>query len=167
VTGKLLPVIFWLSFILILHASAAESEPVLQGMVSWVYDGDTLEIDSVGKVRLIGIDVPENKNSDRDRYLAGQGVPVARQRQVSRLAREFNIRQVKGSKVRITLEDPLRDRFGRVLAYVYLTDGRILNQVLVEQGLAVVYRRFDFRMKQEFLAAEESARAHKRGLWAE
>jgi micrococcal nuclease len=167
VIGKLLPAIFWLSFILILHASAAEPEPVLQGTVSWVYDGDTLEIDSVGKVRLIGIDVPENENSERDRYLSGQGVPVARQRQVSRLAREFNIRQVKGSKVRITLDDPRRDRYGRLLGYVHLTDGRILNQVLVEQGLAVVYRRFDFRMKQEFLAAEERARAHKRGLWAQ
>jgi micrococcal nuclease len=49
---------------------------------------------------------------------------------------------------------------------VYLLDGRLLNRLLVEQGLAVVYRRFAFRMKEEFLIAESEARQSGVGLWA-
>jgi len=167
VTGKLLLVIFWLSFILILHAYAEEPEPALQGVVTWIFDGDTLGIDTVGKVRLIGIDVPERESSHRDRYLSSQGVSVKKQRQASLEAKEFNMKQVKGMIVRMTLDTPQRDRYDRLLAYVHLPDGRILNQVLVEQGLAVVYRRFDFRMKEAFFAAEKRAREHQRGLWAQ
>jgi micrococcal nuclease len=167
VTTKLLPLFFWLCLVLIPNACAEEPGPAPQGVVTRVYDGDTLEIDAVGKVRLIGIDVPEKENSNRDQFLTSKGIPVARQRQISRQAREFNLQQVKGLQVSMSLDDPLRDRHGRLLAYVHLPDGRILNQVLVEQGLAVVYRRFDFRMKEEFLASERRARERKLGLWAQ
>jgi micrococcal nuclease len=156
----------WLCILLILPACAAEPIPALQGTVTWIYDGDTLEIDTLGKVRLIGIDVPEKEDSRRDRYLAEKGVPAARQRQIHQAAKRFNITHVKGQKVSLLLDDPPRDRHDRLLAYVYLPDGRLLNHLLVEQGLAVVYRRFAFRMKEEFLIAESEARQSGVGLWA-
>jgi len=137
----------------------------LQGTVTWIYDGDTLEIDNLGKVRLIGIDTPEREASSRDKFLEKQGVSVTRQREIYRSAKEFNIRLVKGQKVSLTLDQPARDRFGRLLAYVYLPDGRLLNRILIEQGLAAVYRKFSFRMKNDFLAAEEEAKQSGLGLW--
>ena len=55
--------------------------------------------------------------------------------------------------------------YGRLLAYVYLPDGRLLNRMLLEQGLAAVYRKFTFRMKTDFLTAEQQARQAGIGLW--
>ncbi len=154
-----------LSLALSLPACAEQSTADLQGTVTWIYDGDTLEVDPVGKVRLVGIDTPERKNSSRDRYLIKQGISAARQRQIYQRAKEFNIEKVKDQSVTLLLEDPPRDRHGRVLAYVLLPDGRILNKVLIEEGLAVVYRRFSFQMKDDFLEAEATARKNRRGLW--
>ena len=166
-TLRFLFLIFCLSFSLALPACAEQPTPALQGTVSWVYDGDTLKIDPVGKVRLIGIDTPERENSQRDHYLIDKGISAARQRQIYQLAKEFNISQIKGQKVTLSFDDSPRDRHGRLLAYVHLADGRLLNRVLLEQGLAVVYRRFSFRMKNDFLSAEAEARKNKRGLWTE
>lgn len=157
----------WLSLLLVLPACAGEPEPSLQGTVTWVYDGDTLKVEPLGTVRLIGIDVPERADSSRDRYLVDKGISAARQRVISRAATEFNIRLVKGERVNLVLDDPPRDRHGRLLAYVYLPDGRLLNRLLIEQGLAVVYRRFTFSMKNDFLAAESAAARNGVGLWAE
>lgn len=148
-------------------AGAGEPAASLQGVVTWVYDGDTVEIETLGKVRLIGIDTPEREASARDAFLAKRGVPAARQRAASREARAFNISQVKGQQVSLVLGHPPRDRYGRLLAYVYLPDGRLLNRILLERGLAAVYRKYTFDMKNDFLAAEESAREAKIGLWQE
>ncbi|MGK2945726.1 MAG: thermonuclease family protein [Desulfuromonadales bacterium] len=155
-----------LSFLLILSACAEEPVPALKGTVTWIYDGDTLEIDTLGKVRLIGIDVPERESSSRDSYLANRGIAAARQREIYRAAKQFNISQVKGQRVSLILDEPPRDRHGRLLAYVYLPDGRLLNRLLIEQGLAVVYRRFSFSMKDDFLAAETVAKRDGMGMWA-
>lgn len=164
---RFLLLFLWLSVALQLSACAEEPAAALQGTVTWVYDGDTLEIDSIGKVRLIGIDTPEKRNSQRDRYLIQQGISAERQRQIYLRAKKFNIEQVKGQKVTLSLDASPRDRHGRLLAYVHLPDGRLLNRMLLEQGLAVVYKRFEFMMKEEFLAAEEQARQGKVGLWGE
>lgn len=164
-TLRLISFLLYLGIALALPACA--EEPALQGTVTWVYDGDTLKIEPMGKVRLIGIDAPEREDSQRDNFLGRQGVSSARQREIYRLAKEFNIRQVKNQKVLLTLDDPPSDRHGRLLAYVYLPDGRMLNQLLLEQGLAVVYRKFSFRMKEDFLAAEAEARNRGLGLWTE
>ncbi len=163
---RLLSLLLCLSFALTLPACAENQALPLQGTVLWIYDGDTLKIDTIGKVRLIGIDTPERENSQRDQYLIKQGISAARQRQIYQLAKEFNIEQVKGKKVTLSLEDTPRDRHGRLLAYVHLPDGQLLNRVLLEQGLAVVYRRFSFRLKKDFLTAEAEAKKNRLGLWA-
>jgi len=151
--------------ILVLPACADQPTNTLQGTVTWVHDGDTLEIDKLGKVRLIGIDTPEREDSSRDRFLEKQGIPASRQREIYQNAKAFNISQVKGQVISLSLDHPPRDRYGRLLAYVYLPDGRLLNRILLEQGLAVVYRKFSFRMKQDFLVAEEQAKLAGVGLW--
>lgn len=152
---------------LLLASPACAEEPIelLQGTVTWVHDGDTLEIDTLGKVRLIGIDTPERQASTRDMFLEKQGISETKQRKIYQEAKRFNIRLVKGQMVSLSLDHPPRDRHGRLLAYVHLPDGRLLNRILLEQGLAVVYRKFTFRMKQDFLAAEEQAKQAGVGLW--
>ena len=162
---RLLSLLLCLNFILALTACAEDSGPVLKGAVTWIYDGDTLKVDPHGKVRLIGIDTPERENSKRDRYLIKKGISATRQREIYQQAKTFNIKQVKGQQVTLTLDDPERDRYGRLLAYLHLPDGRMLNRVLLEQGLAVVYRRFSFCMKEDFLTAETEAMKSKLGLW--
>ena len=68
----------------------------LRGRVHWIYDGDTLKVAGVGKVRLLGIDAPEHEDSPRDRYYLRQGIPRKRLRRIARKALRFNIETVKG-----------------------------------------------------------------------
>ena len=154
-----------IGLLIALPVCAEKPIELLQGTVTWVHDGDTLEIENLGKVRLIGIDTPEREASLRDKFLEKQGISVTKQRETYQNAKAFNIRLVKGQMVSLSLDHPPRDRYGRLLAYVYLPDGRLLNRILLEQGLAVVYRRFSFRMKNDFLAAEERAKQSGLGLW--
>ncbi len=138
----------------------------LTGRVLWIYDGDTLKIENLGKVRLIGIDTPENKASSRDRFYTQKfNINENKLREISRQVKKYNIRHVKGKKVRLELDQPKKDKYGRLLAYVYLPGGDMLNSLLLEKGLATVFRRYDFRYKKDFLKTEKIAQKKKRGLW--
>lgn len=153
-------------FLLPVFQQTATAEPAeLAGKVIRVYDGDTIKVESVGKVRLIGIDSPEFKASSRDRFYQRQSISSATLRRTARRARSFNIDRARGKRVRLTLDHRHRDRYDRVLAYVHLPEGQMLNRLLLEAGLASVYRRFDFRLKDDFLAAEAKARARGVGMW--
>jgi len=146
-------------------AIPATADSALNGTVSWIYDGDTIEIDPLGKVRLLGIDVPETVAGPRDDYYLRQGLPATLLRQTATAAKAYLIQQVKGERVRVTLDRTPRDKYDRLLGYVQLEDGRLLNRLLLEQGLATVFRRFDFKLKQDFLAAEQAAQEQRLGLW--
>jgi micrococcal nuclease len=76
-------------------------------------------------------------------------------------------RNAKGQIVTLTFDRDKKDHFGRMLAYVTLADGRMLNRELLREGLARVYRRFDFRLKDDFLRMEAAAQGAGRGLWAQ
>jgi len=145
---------------------AAAPAPALVGRVTWIYDADTLKIEPHGQVRLIGIDAPEKAASARDLAFTRQGIAAGRLRPVHDAGLAWSIHHIKGQPVTLLLDQTERDRHGRLLAYVRLADGRLLNHVLLEEGLAIVYRRFDFRLKAEFLAAETKARERGVGLWA-
>jgi micrococcal nuclease len=138
----------------------------VRGRVSWVYDGDTVKVDGVGKVRLLGIDTPEEKASERDKNYRRAGIASKQLRRGAKRATDFLIRTAKGQVVTLTYDQDKKDRYGRTLAYVTLADGRMLNRELLREGLACVYQRFDFRLKDEFLRVEAAARNAGRGLWA-
>lgn len=139
----------------------------VSGVVEWIYDGDTLKVKGVGKVRLIGIDTPEKEDSPRDQSFTRLGARQRQLRPIGQAALRFNITQVKGKTVRLRFDGPRQDRHDRTLAYVYLPDGRLLNRLLLEQGYAVVYRRFNFQHKDDFLRAEAVARQAQIGLWGD
>jgi len=152
-------------FLILIFGCADAGQQESSGTVSWIYDGDTLKIDGIGKVRLLGIDTPEQEASPRDCYLQEQGVSSAMLRRIASETLQFNIAEVKGKKVRLQFDGERQDRHGRILAYVILPDGTLLNRLLLEKGYAVVYRRFDFNLKEEFLRAEAEARSRRAGVW--
>ncbi|TYO98925.1 micrococcal nuclease [Geothermobacter ehrlichii] len=152
----------WLALLLLATPAAAAT----YGKVTWIYDGDTLKVAGVGKVRLLGIDAPEHEDSDRDRFYRRWGIAPARLRRIATENLRFQIRTVKGKIVTLRFDREMRDRYGRTLAYVFLPDGRMLNRVLLQKGYASVFRRFEFARKQEFLRLEQNARQRGVGLWA-
>jgi micrococcal nuclease len=58
-----------------------------------------------------------------------------------------------------------RDKYNRLLRYVYLPDGRLLNAEIIAQGYGHAYTRFPFAKMEEFRALEREARKNGRGLW--
>jgi len=148
----------------LLLAAGVAAEP-RSGRVERVYDGDTLVVAGIGEVRLVGIDAPEHAASERDAYYLRRGIAAATLRRVAARAKSYVQQQAHAKLVRLEPGSAGRDRYGRLLAYVYLPDGRLLNRLLLDEGLAVVYRRFDFAQKPDFLAAEAQARQRGAGLW--
>ena len=125
-----------------------------------VVDGDTIDLDVPDaawdhtRVRLWGVDTPETVK---------ENTPV---QHFGPQASEFTRRTCRGKLVRIEL-DPrdTRDRYGRLLAYVYLDDGRMLNRVLVAGGYAYADPRFDHEFRGEFNRLQRDAMEGGRGLW--
>jgi micrococcal nuclease len=155
-------VLLLISLLLTVHGPA---DAEVQGKVLYVYDGDTLRVSGLGRVRLIGIDTPEYERSDRDRTFLHHGVNPALLTRTAVAARTRVRRLAQGQLVKLTFDHERQDRHGRTLAYVTLADGRLLNRLLVEEGYAIVYRRFEFQLKSDFLAAEEQARSQGLGMW--
>lgn len=126
-----------------------------------ILDGDTLEIDApdagapTTRVRLLGIDAPEMGYADESAmYYARQATDRARQ-------------LAGGAEVTLYLqtEGPYRGKYGRLLAYVVLPDGRFLNEALVSAGCAYADLRFHHGYYQKYRQLEASARSLGMGLW--
>lgn len=139
------------------HArGGAESRAPEQREVLRVIDGDTLVLDRQEKLRLLGIDAPETEHTRR------KGGAECFGKEASAHVREL----VVGRRVRLEFEPgELRDRYGRTLAWVQLGDGTSLNETLVRQGYARVYRHMPRSRRDAFQAAEREARRAGRGLW--
>jgi micrococcal nuclease len=72
---------------------------------------------------------------------------------------------VGGKEVHFEFDRQKRDRYGRLLAYVYLSDGTFLNAEIIKQGYGFAYTRFPFKHMEEFRRYERDARENRRGLW--
>jgi micrococcal nuclease len=131
----------------------------LAGRVVRVVDGDTIRVavgSRVERVRYIGIDTPESVRPD---------TPV--QCFAHRAAAE-NARLVRGERVRLVLDVQPRDRFGRLLAYVYRArDGLFVAEALVRGGFArTLTIPPNVRFADRFAALAAQARRAGRGLWS-
>ena len=137
-------------------------EQLLSAYVGRVIDGDTIVVEIENpplglqgreRVRLLGIDAPETMHPTRGEELFG--------RESTQMAREM----LDGRVVYLAFDWDLRDRFGRLLAYVYLSDGVCFNAVHVQNGYARALTRFAFKFLGEFRMYEGEARSASRGLW--
>ena len=72
----------------------------------------------------------------------------------------------KGDTIKIEFDVQQRDRYGRLLGYVYLSDGRMLNEEILKAGYAnLMTIPPNVRYEQRFLMAYREARGNRRGLW--
>jgi micrococcal nuclease len=116
-------------------------------------DGDTIVISGGMKVRYAGLNTPESHHPDKLPEYCGQE------------AFEANRRLVVGKTVRLDFDERRRDKYGRLLAYVY-ADGLFVNAELIRQGYAQVSTyKGNQRYHEEFERLQQSAIAARRGLW--
>ncbi len=126
--------------------------------VVYVNDGDTITVranNREDKVRFIGIDTPEKDHPSR---------PI---QCYSYAATDYLTKLIGDNDVKL-VADPTntnRDRYDRLLRYVYLPDGTLLNAKLIEDGYAFAYTSFPVTKMDEFLELERQAREANRGLW--
>jgi len=157
------PFAFWLSLCLFLASSWASAAPQCgiersddTVTVTYVYDGDTVKLNDGRKIRFIGINTPEIN------HRGGEPEPFAQ-------AARKRLQQLlgKGRQLRLRYGRERHDRYGRALAHPYLKDGRSLNALLLQQGLATTLvvppNTWNYGCYQ---GVEQKARRQRIGLWS-
>ncbi len=138
--------------------AALRADPGLYAVEHFV-DGDTIAVNMNGtteKVRMIGLDTPETHKPNAPVQCYGWE------------AAAYTKQLIGTGKVRLE-SDPQssnRDRYGRLLRYVYLTDGRMVETELIQNGYGFAYTSFPFTKSAEFKSAEQQAQTTRKGLWA-
>ncbi|MGB2819913.1 MAG: thermonuclease family protein, partial [Phycisphaerae bacterium] len=125
-----------------------------------VVDGDTIDVDAPDgenactRVRFWGVDTPETKH------------PHKRVQHFGPEADGFTRSACGGKVVKLELlAGKTRGTHGRLLAYVALPDGRMLNRELIRLGFGYADPRYDHPHKEEFLQLQAEAKEARRGLW--
>lgn len=123
-----------------------------------VTDGDTLKVEVEGreeKVRLLLIDTPETVHPDKEEQPFGKD------------ASNFVKKQVAKGKIELELDVSERDKYGRLLAYVWIND-KMLNEQLLEYGLARVAYIYPPNTKyvDQFEEIQKSAQKEAKGIWS-
>jgi micrococcal nuclease len=140
----------------LLAVAGQAGDRALEGDVVRVVDGDTIHVrvgERVEKVRYIGVNTPELSHPTKGAEPGG------------REATGVNRDLVGGRRVRLELDVQERDRYQRLLAYVWVGE-RMVNAELVRRGYAQVMTvPPNVRHQQRFLALEREARQAGRGLW--
>jgi micrococcal nuclease len=121
--------------------------------VTRVVDGDTIEIEGGERVRYIGIDTPETVDPRKPVQCFGME------------ASNKNKEMAEGKTVRLEKDTSDRDKYQRLLRYVYVGDS-FINLELVKQGFAYSYSYPpDVKYQKEIVAAQQEAEKNKNGLW--
>jgi len=129
--------------------------------VAKVIDGDTISIMKEGRavtLRLIGLDTPETVDPRKPVQCFGKAA--------SDKAKEL----LAGTTVRLEYDasQGTVDKYGRTLAYVFLSDGTLFNEYMIAAGYAHEYTyHLPYKYQAQFKAAEKTARESKEGLWAD
>lgn len=174
VTAAALVLIFWFAWkYAIPKLEQKDSRNKTEYEVTKVFDGDTFEVLIAGKkekVRMLGIDTPESYDSDK---LNSDALRTKRDKEtikkLGQLSTKFTKSLIENKKILLETrpEDDDKDRYGRLLRYVYLPDGTHINKKIVEEGYAIAYRKFKVYREKELVEAEKDARKNRRGLWGD
>lgn len=140
-----------------LTTTATTNQPGLY-RVTYFTDGDTIIVDMNGveeKIRLIGVDTPETHDPRKSVQCFGQA------------AAAFTKNFIGANRVRLAAdsENTNRDRYGRLLRYVYLPSGELVNAEIIKQGFGFAYIYFPFIKMEEFKTYQKSAEQQRLGLW--
>lgn len=140
---------------------AVEQNKAKVPLVTRVVDGDTIIvlIDGVSeKVRLIGVDTPETVDPRKPVQCFGKE------------ASSFTKALTLNKQIRLEIDPSQgdRDKYGRMLRYVFLEDGTLVNQKIIADGYGHEYTyRIPYKYQIEFKEAQRSAREFQKGLWAQ
>lgn len=149
-------VLVWLAVLCAIAPAWAAERAALEGTVVRVVDGDTIRVKigaRVEKVRYIGVNTPELHHPKRGEEPGG------------REALELNRQLTLGKRARLELDVRQRDRYRRLLAYVWVGDVMV-NADLVRRGYAQVMTvPPNVRYQDLFLKLQRDARQAGRGLW--
>ncbi len=163
-------IFWWLVFIMLIaigvyfafrisgHQKALQSNQPGLYRVAKFDDGDTIVVDMNGTqetVRFIGVDTPETHKPNTPVQCYGPE------------ASAYTKQLIGKQKVRLQADslDTNRDRYGRLLRYVYLPDNTLVEQKLITEGYGFAYTYFPFEKAAEFSAYEQQAKAGGKGLW--
>ncbi len=122
-------------------------------------DGDTIAVNmngAVEKVRFIGVDTPETHKPNTPVQCYGPA------------AASYTASMIGHQRVRLVADSLStdRDRYSRLLRYVYLPDGTNLNEQLIKTGHAFYYPYFPFSSSDSFASDQATAKADGLGLWS-
>jgi micrococcal nuclease len=126
--------------------------------VTKIIDGDTITVAINGQtetVRLLGVDTPETHDPRKPVQCFGE------------LAAAHTAAMLANQKIRLAPDpqDSDRDKYHRLLRYIYLPDGTLVNAELIRDGFAFAYTVFPLTKLDEFRSLESEARTANRGLW--
>ncbi len=128
-------------------------------VVTEFIDGDTIAVNMNGKqekIRMIGVDTPETHDPRKAVECFGQA------------AAAYTKQLIGNGPVRLEA-DPLstnRDRYDRLLRYVYTNNGDLVEAEIIKNGYGFAYLGFPFTKSDEFRRDEEQARSQNKGLWS-
>lgn len=143
-----------LYFLLVCHLSGAAAVAQQWHRVKWVNDGDTIVLTNGKSVRYIGINSTEidyeNKTAEAFGYAA----------------KKINASMVAQGKIRLEFDVEQSDRYGRLLAYIFLEDGTFVNSHLLEEGVAYYYfKKPNLKYHRVLLRSQREAMRSKKGIW--
>lgn len=124
-------------------------------------DGDTIDIGIADgkynntRLRLLGVDTPETKDPRQGQMYFGQQ------------ASDYTARLTLNKQVTILIDtvSDVRDKYGRLLCYVQLNDGAILNEKIIESGHGYADLRFTHSKFDKYVQTQENAIKSGVGLW--
>lgn len=138
-------------------AAPVENKILSTAKVTKVVDGDTIKVEMEGKeetVRMILVDTPETVHPNKPKQPFGS--------EASALTKET----LQGKEVKLESDVSQRDRYGRILAYVYVDD-QMFNEILLEKGLArVSVFPPDVKYVDRFREIQKKAQKAKLGIWS-
>ncbi len=142
--------------------------------VTKIVDGDTLYCEKSDKneikIRLIGIDAPESyKTAKAYRDAERSDKSIEKIKEMGDMSKAYISSTIKtGDRVTLELDVQTEDKYGRTLAYIYLPDGDMLNELMVKEGFAQVMTiPPNVKYQVRFIEAEKVAREKNRGIWRE
>jgi len=144
-------------------SSDANTGLMLKAKVIGHIDGDTVkvnipsppkDISTAETIRFLGVDTPETVH------------PNQAVQQFGKEASDYTMKNLLDRDVYLAFDWDLRDRYGRLLAYIYTDSGQCFNAVLIQEGYGHAYLQYPFQFMEEFRGLEQEARQQKRGLWA-
>jgi micrococcal nuclease len=123
-------------------------------LVRYIFDGDTISLQNGEHVRYAGIDTPEiDHKSNKAEYMAY-------------IASDLNRKLVAHRRVVLEQAPEPRDHYGRVLGYIFLQDGRMVNDLLVSEGTAIVSTNPpNVKYRAQLLHSQRQAMTSHKGIW--